>query len=173
MRNNCYGYNSDYLNLFWFCKERDTSGRMSNCTAADPVSMFRRGLDAVRSVRSRYAAEVAAVRITGRFRVEPGAMMVLDAPPGTAVRCHEGNLWVTQEGDPRDRVLSAGEQFVPRCRGKVVVQSFAGAVVELAPLPSPRAERADDGRRLPDVARPEPVVGIQPRDRERRPSATC
>jgi hypothetical protein len=36
--------------------------------------------------------------------------------------CTEGRLWITQEGDPQDYLLLRGETFVPRKRGKVVVQ---------------------------------------------------
>ena len=51
---------------------------------------------------------------------------------GGRVRCVVGNVWVTQEGDVRDIVLSGGEEFTPAARGKVIVQALGDhAVVRL------------------------------------------
>jgi hypothetical protein len=39
--------------------------------------------------------------------------------------CLSGTLWVTCNADPRDYVLTAGQQFVPRSGGRLVVQAMA------------------------------------------------
>lgn len=49
---------------------------------------------------------------------------------GHVLRCISGTLWVTQEGDARDHVLNAGEEFVIETPGVVVVQAFTPALVE-------------------------------------------
>jgi hypothetical protein len=41
------------------------------------------------------------------------------------VRCIEGCLWVTHEGDPADHVLKPGEEFVAARRGRLVVLGLA------------------------------------------------
>ena len=52
---------------------------------------------------------------------------------GNVIRCLSGSLWVTQEGDARDHVLSAGEEFVIESAGVIVVQAFTPALVEFGP----------------------------------------
>lgn len=43
---------------------------------------------------------------------------------GSEIRCLEGMLWITQEGDLRDYILKAGETFVTDRKGKVVLQAL-------------------------------------------------
>jgi hypothetical protein len=52
---------------------------------------------------------------------------------GYAIRCVSGSLWVTQEGDGRDHVLAAGDEFVIESPGTIVVQAFTPARVEFGP----------------------------------------
>ena len=52
---------------------------------------------------------------------------------GHVIRCLAGTLWVTQEGDSRDHVLAAGEEFVIESTGVIVVQAFTPALVEFGP----------------------------------------
>lgn len=47
--------------------------------------------------------------------------------PGDAILVTQGILWVTQEGDPNDYVLSAGERFIANRRGSVVVEALTDA----------------------------------------------
>ena len=46
--------------------------------------------------------------------------------PGARVRVLEGMLWITQEGDAVDYVVSSREEFVCTRAGRVVVESLAG-----------------------------------------------
>jgi len=39
------------------------------------------------------------------------------------VTCLSGTLWVTCDDDLRDYMISAGQDFVPRSRGRLVVQA--------------------------------------------------
>ena len=52
---------------------------------------------------------------------------------GHVIRCLSGTLWVTQEGDPRDHILAAGDEFLIEAPGAVVVQAFTPAVAEFGP----------------------------------------
>ena len=46
---------------------------------------------------------------------------------GDAILVTQGVLWVTQEGDPQDYVLSEGERFVANRHGSVVVEALTDA----------------------------------------------
>ncbi len=39
----------------------------------------------------------------------------------------QGTLWVTQEGDPQDYVLSKGESFIADRHGSIVVEALTDA----------------------------------------------
>lgn len=56
-------------------------------------------------------------------------------PRGRAlrVRCEEGAIWVTQEGDGRDVILCAGQEHFLLPRGKVVIQGLLPALYALNP----------------------------------------
>jgi hypothetical protein len=47
--------------------------------------------------------------------------------PGGLLHCHEGSLWLTQEGDASDHVLQAGEALRMEGPGLVVVQALGAA----------------------------------------------
>jgi hypothetical protein len=44
--------------------------------------------------------------------------------PGTRVICTTGTLWLTQEGDPHDHLLKAGQSFTLDQPGTVLVQGL-------------------------------------------------
>ena len=46
---------------------------------------------------------------------------------GDAIIVSQGTLWVTQEGDPQDYVLSKGESFIANHHGSVVVEALTDA----------------------------------------------
>lgn len=46
---------------------------------------------------------------------------------GDAIVVTQGTLWVTQEGDPQDYVLSEGERFIAHRHGAVVVEALTDA----------------------------------------------
>ncbi|SEM23079.1 Protein of unknown function [Stigmatella aurantiaca] len=47
--------------------------------------------------------------------------------PGASLRCHEGCVWLTREGDLSDHVLRAGEALRMEGPGLVVVQALGTA----------------------------------------------
>jgi hypothetical protein len=52
---------------------------------------------------------------------------------GDAIVVTQGILWVTQEGDPQDYVLSSGERFVANRHGSVVVEALTDASMRFSP----------------------------------------
>jgi hypothetical protein len=51
--------------------------------------------------------------------------------PWVEVRCLQGTVWVTVEGDVEDRVLAAGESFVRARPGRVAMMALAPARVRV------------------------------------------
>jgi hypothetical protein len=68
-----------------------------------------------------------------------------------AIICLEGAIWVTQQRDFRDHVLTAGEMFLISQRGKVVVQALVDARMQLTPslATTPRPARFFENTILP------------------------
>lgn len=48
------------------------------------------------------------------------------------VRCLKGVLWITQEGDWRDRILTAGEGYRTRLPGFILVQALDESRMEVS-----------------------------------------
>lgn len=48
------------------------------------------------------------------------------------ITCQRGGIWITQEGDPRDYVLTEGDMFLITLPGLVLVQALEAAFVELS-----------------------------------------
>ena len=73
---------------------------------------------------------------TEEWTLDPSTVKLLNQGRkmvGHAIRCLSGTLWVTQEGDGRDHVLAAGDEFVIESTGVIVVQAFTPALVEFGP----------------------------------------
>lgn len=58
--------------------------------------------------------------------VRRGTLLRLRAVPGQRIGCLRGHLWITQQVDIRDRVLSAGEAFTLDRTGVVLVNALGG-----------------------------------------------
>jgi hypothetical protein len=100
---NCYGHNSQVLNLYLLRKDSNDSGM----NAAYPT----------------IAAEQEA------FRFAAGEIRTIDEPEdGVVIHCTSGAAWVTQAGVSEDIVLEAGMSYRPRGSGKVAIQGLFGAI---------------------------------------------
>ena len=44
--------------------------------------------------------------------------------PGTVIRCQDGILWITQDGDRDDHILKAGDTFTVTRKGNIVLQAL-------------------------------------------------
>lgn len=64
---------------------------------------------------------------------------------GLGVRCTDGVLWVTQQGDGRDHLLKPGDRMDVSLRGKVIILACAKAALKLE---EPRQSRLPLGRGL-------------------------
>jgi quercetin dioxygenase-like cupin family protein len=49
------------------------------------------------------------------------------------ITCLQGKIWVTQEGDLADHVLSAGDEMVTRKDGVVLIQAMGNAAIKIEP----------------------------------------
>ena len=83
--------------------------------------------------------------------------LAMDDARGTLVRCLEGTLWVTQDGDRDDHVLRVGETMRIDRDGPTVVQAMTGSRLAVC-APEPLALRpVDIPSRLP---RPRGLAGL-------------
>jgi len=53
---------------------------------------------------------------------------------GLEIHVLAGTVWVTQESDPQDHVLQAPATYVTHQHGRVAMQAFAAAEVQVAEL---------------------------------------
>ncbi|HML07933.1 MAG TPA: DUF2917 domain-containing protein [Xanthobacteraceae bacterium] len=53
-----------------------------------------------------------------------GHLLLIEDGAGLEIKCLQGNLWVTQEGDQQDRIVSSGESFVLDRPGLSVVTAL-------------------------------------------------
>jgi hypothetical protein len=67
--------------------------------------------------------------------VPRGAIWRIVRPAGWRVVCITGLVWVTQDGDPRDIMLAAGEECDITGDARVLVQALDSARVMLTPTP--------------------------------------
>jgi len=74
----------------------------------------------------------------------PGLMLAKDqvlalpAADGACVTSEDGVVWITQDGDPRDVVLTPGDTFCLERDTATLVQAFAPARIRIAE-PRPKA----------------------------------
>ena len=57
--------------------------------------------------------------------------------------CVSGEIWITQERDVRDYVLTAGQMFIVTQRGNVLIEALCDASVEITPSLEDRPYRGD------------------------------
>ena len=57
---------------------------------------------------------------------------------GVSIVCREGRCWLTQAGDSRDHILTAGGSFTVRSSGKLIVTAAEGCRLMLT-SPEPKS----------------------------------
>jgi Protein of unknown function (DUF2917) len=62
-------------------------------------------------------------------RLASGASLTLPHGSGRGVAVFAGWVWITEEGDPRDHFLGAGDSLALRGEGRAVVQAFGAALL--------------------------------------------
>lgn len=63
--------------------------------------------------------------------MQKNALLSIAKPLGCRIDCLEGTLWITQDGDPRDTFLSAGEHHIADRRPRLIVQALESGVVRV------------------------------------------
>ena len=70
-------------------------------------------------------ARIVIKNIHSEIDVGGWALLRLEAgQPGDRVMCTAGTLWLTQQGDPHDHLLNAGQSFTLDQRGVILVQGL-------------------------------------------------
>ncbi len=54
----------------------------------------------------------------------PGELLSVSMRIGGEIICRAGQLWITQEGDSRDYVLTAGDRFQVSSQGLTLIESL-------------------------------------------------
>ena len=50
---------------------------------------------------------------------------------GTMVRVVSGSVWITEEGDPRDRLMAAGARLAIASRGVTLISALTPSTISL------------------------------------------
>lgn len=76
--------------------------------------------------------------------LEKGQSLRLSGGQGVRIACVSGLLWMTQEGDPDDWFIAAGQAMTVSAPGLTLIEALEPSVVALSlaargqsPLPSP------------------------------------
>jgi hypothetical protein len=94
-------------------------------------------------------------QIASSVPVHSGQPLRLRNGYGRRITVVEGNVWVTQDGDPRDIVLGAGDDFRFDRQAGAIVSALGGDAriaredgVDIAPSAAPRQRRFEALRSL-------------------------
>ncbi len=80
--------------------------------------------------------------VKGSVGIPRGSMLRIDEGAGMLLYVWEGEVWVTQEGSPKDHLLRAGHWFRVDRGGAAVAHAFRRSVVSLSsPTPEIPAKR--------------------------------
>ena len=94
------------------------------------------------------------VAITPITRLQRRQTFQLRARRGERIECQSGELWVTQDGDPRDIILGPRECFTLDRSGTAVVSALKDAAFvyrrSASLVHNPRPAAAEDKLALPD-----------------------
>ena len=68
----------------------------------------------------------------GRFGLQRGGMLRIDDGLDQVIQVWEGGLWLTQEGDRRDRYIGPGDWFRLDRNGVTLAQAIRPTVLSIA-----------------------------------------
>jgi hypothetical protein len=66
-----------------------------------------------------------------RIQIGLRELLVIDDARDQMLTCESGELWITQDGDPRDVILPAGKSWRVDRSGPLVLSAFKPAVATL------------------------------------------
>ena len=65
------------------------------------------------------------------LNLAPEGLVAIRDGQGTRIVCNAGSLWITQECEVKDAVITAGESFTVRNRGLTLVTALSTAEVTI------------------------------------------
>ena len=68
---------------------------------------------------------------SSRVSLQPGEVLTIDDAEGVHIRPAKAKVWITEEGDCTDFVVSPGEDFVVNHAGRTVIQAIDPTWVDL------------------------------------------
>jgi len=96
--------------------------------------LVRAGNDVFQAQSTASAIQNVRGKANDSIDLQPGQVSALEGDNRwRLVICVRGEIWVTQEQDLEDYVLTAGEMLVVNQRGKVVIGARQDARVEITP----------------------------------------
>jgi hypothetical protein len=69
--------------------------------------------------------------VQGKLDLARGSLVRIEDGRGTLVRVTSGSVWITEEGDTRDRFVSAGGGFRVESRGLTLVSALSRSTIAL------------------------------------------
>ncbi|HSB01954.1 MAG TPA: DUF2917 domain-containing protein [Anaerolineales bacterium] len=63
--------------------------------------------------------------------LQPREVLNLDNEQRMAIECKNGVIWVTCAGETKDHILQAGRRYVPKAKGRVVIEALDEARVDI------------------------------------------
>jgi ferric-dicitrate binding protein FerR (iron transport regulator) len=71
--------------------------------------------------------------VQSRLDLVRGNMVRIEDGRGMMVRVASGEVWITEEGDPRDRFVTAGRDVRITSRGVTLVSALSRSAISLSP----------------------------------------
>ena len=63
--------------------------------------------------------------------LDVGEVITLDDAAGVRIHARAGTVWVTEEGDPTDHIVDAGNAFIIESPGRTLVQALAPSWISM------------------------------------------
>ena len=73
---------------------------------------------------------------SAELRLKNANLLTLDDSLDVSINCLEGSLWITQDGDPRDVILSAGRSYRIDRTSRVMVFATSDARLQISSQPA-------------------------------------
>ena len=95
--------------------------------------MLRRSAFTVYPAAMRITIDRRAAFVPAQIALRPGDMIGLRSGMGQRILVQEGEIWITQEDDRKDHLLSPGARFEVTRDGLTLIQACLPSLVTLCP----------------------------------------
>lgn len=99
---------------------------LSDHSHSPVIAVLRRLFGPSRASRSPHLGSMATP--AAELTIDHGTCHSIHRPQGKVVRCLEGGLWITHDGDQRDVVLLAGQEYVSKGHGRMLLYGLSDAL---------------------------------------------